>query len=85
MIEQIIIQTALTSIEMFNGTESKFEAWMEAIGNTAQISDQNAICIAFCKSIGSLLLTTNRLKMRLPNLTWADCKKIIHAVFFHSI
>ena len=31
MVEQTIIQAALTSIEMFDGTKSKFEAWMEAI------------------------------------------------------
>ena len=30
MIEQTIIQAALTSIEMFDGTKSKFEVWTEA-------------------------------------------------------
>ena len=36
MIEQIIIQTALISIEMFNGTKCKFEVWTQAIENAAQ-------------------------------------------------
>ena len=69
LIEQTIIQAVLTSIEKLDGTKSKFEAWMEAIENAAQISSQNTICIAFSKLIGSLLLTANRLKTRLPNLT----------------
>ena len=47
MMEQTIIQAALTSIEMLDGAISKFKAWMEAIENAAQISGQNAICIAF--------------------------------------
>ena len=35
MVEQTIIQAALTSMEMFKGTKSKFEAWMETIKNMA--------------------------------------------------
>ena len=42
--------------------------------NAAQISGQNAICIAFSKLIGSPLSTANRLKTRSPNITWADLK-----------
>ena len=77
MIEQTtIIQAALTSIEeMVDGTKSRFEAWTKAIENAAQISGQNAICIAFSKLIGSPLLTANRLKTRSPNLTWTECEK----------
>ena len=75
MVEQTIIQAALTSIETFNGIKSKFKAWMEAIENVAQISGQNAMPIAFAKLIGSPLLTANRLRTRLPNLTWANLKK----------
>ena len=41
----------------------------------AQISGQNAIHVAFSKLIVSPLLTANRLKTRLPNLTLADLKK----------
>ena len=67
MIEQKIIQTALTSIETFDGTKSKFETWTEAIENAAQISDQNVICKAFPKLIGSLPLTASRLKTRSQN------------------
>ena len=67
MIEQPIIQSALLSKGMFDGTKSTFEAWMESIENVAQISGQNAICIAFSKLTGSPLLTANRLKERSPN------------------
>ena len=63
MIEQTTIQAALASIECFDGTKGKFEAWMESIENEVQISGQNAICIAFSKLIGSPLWTANRLKM----------------------
>ena len=37
MIEQTIIQAALASIEMFDGTKSKFETWTESIKNAVQI------------------------------------------------
>ena len=51
---------------------------MEAIDNVAQISGQNTICIAFSKLIGSPLLTENRLKARLSNLTWAELKRELY-------
>ena len=54
---------------MFDGTKSRFEAWMEAIENVAEISGQNTACIAFSKLIGFPHLTANRLKIRSPNLT----------------
>ena len=38
MIEQTIIQAALSSIETFDGTKSKFEAWTESIENAEYIS-----------------------------------------------
>ena len=69
MIEQRIIQAALTSIEKFNGTKNKFKAWKEAVNTIAQISGQNTIHIAFSKLIGSQLSTANMFKMRLQNLT----------------
>ena len=49
MIEQTIMQAALTSIEMFQGTKRKSEAWTESIENAVQISGQNAMSIAFSK------------------------------------
>ena len=70
MIEQIIIQASLVSIETFNGTKSKFEAWVEFIENAAQISGQNAIHIAFSKLTGSPLLKAIRLKTRSPNIMY---------------
>ena len=42
MTKQMIIQATLASIDMFDGTKSKFEAWMESIKNAAQISGQIA-------------------------------------------
>ena len=74
MIEQTLIQAALTLIKMFDGTKSKCEAWMEVIENAAQISGQNTICISFTKLTGSPLLTANRLQTRLSNLTSAELK-----------
>ena len=38
MIEQTIIQTALSLIETFDGTKNKFEAWTETVENAAKIS-----------------------------------------------
>ena len=75
IIDQTIIQATLASIETFNGTKSQFEAWTESIENTEQISDQNTIQIAFSKLTDSPLLTANRLKTRLPTLTWMEPKK----------
>ena len=45
MAEQTIIMAVFTSLETFDVTKSKFEMSMEAIGNAAQISGQNKICI----------------------------------------
>ena len=73
MIEQTKIQAAPSSIEIFN--RSRFEVWMESIKNAAQISGQNAIWIAFSLLTGSPLSTANRLKARLPNLTWMEVEK----------
>ena len=75
MVEQTIMQAALSSIGMFDGTKSKFETWMESIENAVQISGQNAICMAFSKFTGSPLSTANRLKARSPNLVWTEVKK----------
>ena len=47
MIEQTIIQAALTSIEKFDGMKSKFEAQTEAVENAAQIFGKNVIYTAF--------------------------------------
>ena len=37
MIKHTIIQTALSFIAPFDGTKSKFEAWIESIENAAQM------------------------------------------------
>ena len=49
MIEQTIIQAALSSIESFDSTKSKFKAWTESIENTAQISGQDTLHVVFSK------------------------------------
>ena len=74
MIEQAIIQVALSSIETFDGTESKFKVWTESIENTAQISGQDMLCIALSKMTGSPLSSANRLKAQSPNLVLIELK-----------
>ena len=86
MIKQTIIQAVLTSIKMFDGTKSKSEAWVESIESAAQISGQNTIHIAFSEWTGPPLLAANRLKPRLPNLTWTELKKHLSMQYsYHSI
>ena len=62
MIEWTIKQAALSSIETFKGTKSKFEVWTKSIQNAVQISGQNMICITFSILTDSTLWTPNRLK-----------------------
>ena len=47
MTEQTIMQAALTSIETFDGTKSKFEVLMESIKNSAQTSGQTSTTHSF--------------------------------------
>ena len=75
MIEETIIQSALSSTEASNGTKSKFKALTESIENAAQISGQDTLHIAFSKMTGSALSSANRLKAGSPNLMWMDLKK----------
>ena len=75
MIEQTIIQAALLSIENFDGTKIKFEAWVEYTENAAQISGQNVICMTFSILTHSPLSTANRLKARPQNLMWMELKR----------
>ena len=51
---------------------------MESIENAAQISGQNAVCIAFSKLTDSPLSAANRLKSRSPNLMWKELKKELY-------
>ena len=62
MIEQTIIQAAISSMETFNDTEDKFKAWTESEENAVQISGQDTLCEAFPKVTVSLLSSENRLK-----------------------
>ena len=75
MIEETIIQAALLSIEMFNGTQSKLEARMESIVNAAPTSGQSTIHIAFSKLTGSHILIAIRLKAMSLKLMWVELKR----------
>ena len=66
---------------MFDGTKSKFEAWIESIKNAVQISGQNAICISFSKLTGIPLLPASRLKTRSPKSTWMEIKKELSMLY----
>ena len=68
MTEWTIIQAVLKSIESFDGTKTKFEAWTESIGNAVQILGQRTVCTAFSKLTGSPVSTVNRLNARSPYL-----------------
>ena len=48
-VQQPIIQAVISSVEMFDGTKSKFESWIASVENAAQISEQDILCIAFSK------------------------------------
>ena len=69
MIEQPIIQAALSLIETFDGTKSKFEAWTESVDNTAHIFGQDTLHKAFFKMTGSPLSSENILRAQSPNVT----------------
>ena len=49
MVEQPIIQAAITSEETFSGTKSKFESWIASLENAVQILGQNILHIGFQK------------------------------------
>ena len=46
MIEQTMIQAALSSVQTFDDTKIIFKAWTESIEIAAQISGQDTLCIA---------------------------------------
>ena len=81
MIEQTIIQTALSLIETFDGTKNKFKAWAESVQNATQISSQATLHIAFSKITGSPLSSKNRSKAKSQNLTWMDLKRVLSMQF----
>ena len=74
MVEQLIIQAAISSVEMFNGTKSKIESWIVSVGNAVQISEYGILWITFSKLIGSPLTLALRLSDSLPHLLWKDLK-----------
>ena len=55
MVEQPIIQVAVSSVEMFNVSKSKFVSCIASAENVAQISGQDSLCIAASKIVGSPL------------------------------
>ena len=43
MVNQLIIQAAIFSVETDDGNKNKFEAWIPSIENAAQISGQDIL------------------------------------------
>ena len=74
MAEQHIIQTAISSTEILDGTKNKFESWKASVENAAQISGKNILHMAFSKMIGSPIMSGYRLRDCLPWLTWDNLK-----------
>ena len=60
MIDQTIMQGALSPIETFAGTKSKLKAWTWSTENAAQISGWDKLCITFSKMAGSPLSLANK-------------------------
>ena len=52
MAEQVIIQTVISSVEIFDGPKSKFESWTTSVENAAQITKHDVLCISFSGMIG---------------------------------
>ena len=75
IMEQTIIWAALSSVETFDSTKSKFKCWTESIENAAQVFGQDTWHIAFSKMIGSPLSLANTVKAQSPNLTWMELKR----------
>ena len=74
IVEQPIIQTAVSSVETFDGTKSKFQSLNESVENTAQKSKQDILWITSSKKIGPPLTSAYRLKDCLPYVMWQDIK-----------
>ena len=74
MVEQPIIQAAISTVETFNGAKSKFEALVASVENAAQISKQAILCITFSEMIGPLLTSAHRLRDHLPYMIKRDLK-----------
>ena len=60
MVEQPIIKAAISSVDTFHGTITKFELGIASVENAAQISWQDILCIAFSKIVGSPFSSAHR-------------------------
>ena len=74
IVDQAIIQQAISSVETFDVNRNKCEAWITSVENAAQISGEDVSQIAFSKMIGSPLTSTHRLRDASPNLMWWEPK-----------
>ena len=74
MVEQPIIWAVVSSVEMFGGTNGKFELWIASVENAAQSSKQDILPIAFSQIIGSPLTSSHRFRDCLPYMIWKDLK-----------
>ena len=74
LVEQPIIQAAITSVETVNDTKCKFESLIGSVENAAQILKQDVLCIAFSKMIGSPDTSVHELRDHVPYVMWKDLK-----------
>ena len=74
VMEQSIIQAAISSVETYDGTKSKSEAWTASVENAAQVSKQSILHISFSKMIGPPLTSACRLRDHFPYLMWWDLR-----------
>ena len=82
MSDQDIIQVAISSVETFDGNKTKFEAWITSAENTAQISGQDMLWIAFSKMMGSPLTSAYRLRDGSSALILKELKSEISRQYF---
>ena len=76
MVDQTIIQAAISSVVTFDDNKNIFEAWIPSVENAAQIYDQDILQIAFSKMVGPPLTSAHRLRERSPNLTRRELKSV---------
>ena len=74
MMNQTIIQTAISSVKTFDGNKNKFEAWIASVEKVVKLSCKDILWIAFSRMVGSSLTTAHRLRDRSPNLAWGELK-----------
>ena len=80
MAEQLIIQAAISSVEMFDRTKSMFKSCTTSVKNAAQISKQDILCIAFIYDDRITLTLAHKLRNCLPMLMWKDLESKLETI-----